>query len=264
MNELRIPMDPLNPGHFYACCGLLELMEPAHSWLESRFEVVARVPRRAEFLVRSKDPIDLKAALKLIRSAEYKAQIVGGGEDESVAILPMAVIWPGRELWLDWWLNEFHDKATSLKGWGGQMTSQSLFDELPQYIDEDLDPKGLFVSARAVSSRFGVDPRSSWKTLDLGYSLNEQGQDALTYPAVEMLAAFGLQRFRPAERNRDRVNYALWSEWLHLSVAGLAANQPWEGLEVRPYEFKIAKRGQGYKYFTFGTPSRNQNLEETE
>lgn len=264
MNELRIPIDPLNPGHFYACCGLLELLEPAHEWLESRFESTARMPRRSEFLLRSEAPIDLKAALEAVRLAEYKAQPGAEGEVDGAAILPVLARLPGREVVLDWWLHEFRDKATNLKCWAGQMTSQRLFDELPQYVDSDLNPNELFTSARAVSSRFGVDPRSSWNTLDAGYSLNEQGQDALAFPVVELLAAFGLQRFRPASRNRDCVPYALWGEWLHQSVAGLAANQPWIGLEARQYEFKIAMRGQSYKYFTFGEPSRNQNLEETE
>ena len=139
MYELRIPMDPMNPGQFYACCGLLELMEPEHDWLESKFDTQARMPRRAEFvMMRSAHTIDLRAALELSRSAKYEAEAGDGGLEEGAAILPMRVSWPGREIELDWWLNEFHDKATSLKCWAGQMTSQRLFDELPQYIDPDL------------------------------------------------------------------------------------------------------------------------------
>jgi len=257
MSELSISIDPLNPGHFYACCGLVELLDREHEWIESRFEWNTKMPRRGSFRLRSESLIDVNAILTRLREAKYQGIGEEVDEEDGDKILPVEVQGNLLDMELDWWLNEFRDKATSLKCWGGRMSSVGIFEKLAGSLDPDVAIEDLFLKSRAVSSRFGVDPRSSWTTIDAGYSLNEQGQSPLTYPAVELLAAFGLQRFRPGSRNREKVTYFTWGEWLHISLAGLAANQPWDGLESRAYEFRIIKRGQGYKYFGFGKPAQD-------
>src|ERR1019366_5799654 len=51
VSELRVPMDPLNPGQFFACCGLFELMAKAAPRACAHFVADEARPRRAEFVV---------------------------------------------------------------------------------------------------------------------------------------------------------------------------------------------------------------------
>lgn len=260
MPELVIPIDPLNPGHFYACCGLVELFQHQQDWLESRFFYTARRPRHGQFELRGDRPFDLVSLISTLASASYDPIAIEGGEDTDEDASKIAAVRfssPLATFSLDWWLNEFHTRATSLKCWGGQMTSQGIFTELAANLNSSPTPESLFSDSRPVTSRFGVDPRSSWTTIDAGYSLNEQNHSPLSFPAVELLSAFGLQRFRPGSASRDKVSYHLWGDWLHHSLAGLAANQPWDGLAAFSCQFQIMKRGQGYKYLTFATPDSN-------
>jgi CRISPR-associated protein Csb3 len=108
-------------------------------------------------------------------------------------------------------------------------------------------------------TKFGVDPRSAWNTRDLGFSPNEQGRDSATFPTVEILAAIGLQGFRPNSDRRIGVQYSLWKTPLPASVARLAFREPWDGLPHSKYQFSIAKRGQSYKYFTFAVNSNEES-----
>ena len=66
-----------------------------------------------------------------------------------------------------------------------------------------------------------------------------------------MLAAIGLQTFRPDSRRRSEVPYVLWTEALSAPVARLATVAPWEGMAHIPCVFAIGKRGQSYKFFEF-------------
>jgi CRISPR-associated protein Csb3 len=129
------------------------------------------------------------------------------------------------------------------------VTTQKLFDDLLRRIEPASGPGGLMTAAAMSKSKFGVDPRSAWNALDFGFSPDIQKKDAATYPAVEMLAAIGLQGFRPKAERRESVTFHLWMIPLPLAVARMGAVAAWEGLPRFDYQFSISKRGQSYKYF---------------
>ena len=249
MSELRVRMDPLNPGHFFACCGLLELVTVDHAGALSRFVLNESQPRVAEFVIETGEGhgIELAEVLARLRAAALSYP----GEEIEPAVRPVSIPYNGIALILDWWLNEFRDDTENLKCWAGQVTTKKVVSELLPLLS-DADPDGdLFASSNMTKAKFGVDPRSAWNALDCGFSPNEHGHDSATYPAVEILAAIGLQGFRPQAERRDAVRYCLWQTPLPAAVARLAFCQPWTGLPHRPYSFSIKKRGQSYKYFTF-------------
>jgi CRISPR-associated protein Csb3 len=72
MAELRISLDPCNPGQFYACCGLIELFDMTGAQTLSKFEVDWRRPREATFVLTSEASLELSAITQAIREAEYK------------------------------------------------------------------------------------------------------------------------------------------------------------------------------------------------
>lgn len=247
MPELRLPLDPCNPGQFFACCGLFELAAGKTAGTGAHFVCAEDRPRRAEFVVSGPELPGLETLLKGLRELTF--DLVDSDEE---AIRPVRLRVNGQTLELDWWLDEFREQATRLKCWAGKVTIRKLFEKLPPLIDDGVTADGLMTSGRMTKSKFGGDPRSAWNALDFGYSPNVHNQDAATYPAVEVLAAIGLQGFRPRAGRRDRVAYSLWTVDLPLAVARIAATAPWDGLPRFDYHFEIAKRGQSYKYFTFG------------
>lgn len=256
MSELRVRMDPLNPGQFFACCGLLTLIDLHEPEAPARFELDPAGPRVAEFVVECSVP--LAEVLSRLKTAQP------GFPDDGIeaAIRPAAIPYDGRWIALDWWLDEFGDKTLSLKCWAGQVTTRNLFSDLLPMIDESSSGANLFERARMSKSKFGVDPRSAWNALDFGFSPNEHAADAATFPAVEILAAIGLQEFRPDAVRRDRVPYSLWREWLPVVVARQAFRAPWAGLPHRKFVFSIAMRGQSYKYFTFAVDSGKESTDQ--
>lgn len=248
MNELRVRLDPLNPGQFFACCGLLELVNLDHHGALSRFVLHQSQPRVADFMIGGQDHcMGLADVLARLRIAEPEFP------DQQIepAIRPVSIPFNGTTLVLDWWLNEFRDGTVNLKCWAGQVTTNKLFSELLRSLDDTSSDADLFERLRMTKDKFGVDPRSAWNALDFGFSPNEHGRDSATFPAVEILAAIGLQSFRPQAERRQGVRYCLWQTPLPAAVARLAFRQPWTGLPHRQYSFSIKKRGQSYKYFTF-------------
>lgn len=165
---------------------------------------------------------------------------------EKDAIAPVQLALFNRSITLDWWLTPFWDDSNEFKCWAGQVTSKKLFRELPAIINPDAARLDTAVYA---TTRIGLDPRGTWRALELGYSLNEQGQPWRIYPLAECLAAIGIQSFRP-KCEQYHCNYWLWQEALPLAVARTAMLGPWRGLAVKAYRFPILRRGR-YKFFDF-------------
>jgi CRISPR-associated protein Csx14 len=263
-SNLEIRLDPLNPGQFFACCGLFELLSEEEPGLLSHFVVDPRRPRVAGFSLKtSRGSGWLSEILRLLRDATATFP-----DDDLEAVRPEAPVRPaeiaygGRQLTLDWWLDEFRDKTVNIKCWAGQVTTRRLLQELLPLLDVDATGEDLFDRSALTSSLFGVDPRSAWNTLDLGFSPNEHGVASTVFPAVEILAAIGLQFFRPNSSIRSRVAYALWKEPLPASVARLAFIEPWDGLQAERLVFEICKRGQSYKYFSFGKSAEKESTNQ--
>jgi CRISPR-associated protein Csx14 len=256
MPELRIEFDPCNPAQFYACCGLIELFDLIGANTLSRFQVDWHRPRKATFVLVSAASLELGAMATALRTASYRTlRRTTKRENAPVApdkdpIAPVFVKILGKRFVLDWWLDEFHEKAGSLKCWAGKVTTKGLFTELPKLLAAD---HPFFDQSAFTTTRFGIDPRSAWVALNLGYSPNEQGQPARTYPLVEMLAIFGLQGFRPGGSRSDGFTYHLWCSPLFRAVARSACVKPWDGLAFATYRFALSERGS-YKYFGFAEP----------
>jgi CRISPR-associated protein Csb3 len=157
----------------------------------------------------------------------------------------------GLDLTLDWWIDQAGNK-TALKLWAGQQTSLGIMRTLCGALPEpnSVPPGELFDAGKPLTGRFGVDPRAAWNALDVGFSPNEQQMEVSTHPAVELLAAVGLQGFRPQETDESRWRYATWSVPLPPPVARAASAGVVPSGEVHRYLFEIVTRGS-YKGFDF-------------
>ncbi len=255
MGDLRVQLDPWNPGQFYGCCGLLELAEFERGPVVSRFEYEPERPRVAWFRLCAVSEGFLGEVLGQLRDAASSLRFDTSCE---ASISPATLRYGSHDIELDWWLDEFREKPAAIKCWAGQVTTRKLLEELLPLLDVGASGEALFQQSKLTKSKFGVDPRAAWNARDYGYSPNEHGLDSKTFVAVEMLAALGMQTFRPVVQRGRKVRYHVWTCELPLCVARNAANAPWDGLPHMAYEFSIGSRGQSYKYFRFSEPARDR------
>lgn len=243
MAEHHLTLDPHNPGQFFACCGMFELaglLSPGgEAWFADAgrtFAIVteAHLPPRSLSLAPQGDPADRL----------YDATVE-----------PLELAMGEHRLALNWWLNDTLTGKSPLKTWGGQQTPRGVLDEMLRLLDFSIPVATLNQSCAYTTSRFGVDARSAWDALDLGYSPNDESRkadkQAVTFPWIEVLAAAGLQGFRPAQESRTRYRYTAWLAPLPLATARAACAAAWPGLPSRSFAFEVAIRGQGYKTFLF-------------
>lgn len=242
MPEHRLMLDPRNPGQFFACCGLFELSELIAPGGEAWF-----ANDGGEFAISTDAPVppqDLKLEPQL------------DGELGDVKLEPLVLVVSGYSFTLNWWLNEVLTDKSPLKTWGGQQTPRThLLGPLLKRLDFKVSATDMFNASAYTTERFGVDPRSAWDPIDIGYSPNDESRkadkQARTFTWIEVLAVAGLQGFRPAEENRSRYRYTVWLAPLTLAAARAACAAPWSGLPCQSFRFEIAVRGQGYKTFLF-------------
>lgn len=238
-HELVVRIDPLNPAQFYACCGMAELFDLRGGRVLTQFCADPPRSRSAEFRVSSDAPLHQAQLLAELRAAAYERL-----EHEDKQLAPVRVHGNDWKFELDWWLNEFRSEASPLKTWAGRIGPKDFFENLPAGLRDDLHEPAF------VSPVIGLDPRSAWIAGDIGYSPNDQNHDAVAFPAVELLAAFGLQGFRPVGRRQDGFTYSLWEEPLPLLVSRAGGWAAWRGAT---YQFQMRKRGS-YSYFDFAQP----------
>ena len=108
---------------------------------------------------------------------------------------------------LDWWrpwgLNP------GVKTWSGRQTAWTVHRSLAQAAGRAAPGEWLTFTA-PVRGRLGLDPRGTWDTQRLGFSLNEHPDLRMCCrPFVELLASAGLQAF-PLRRLRNGYRYRLW------------------------------------------------------
>lgn len=252
--SFSVKVDVTNPGQFFACCGLLELAHRLWPGAEGWFDGEA-------FCV--SDCGALREVITLVKAAKTDADSSRGVE----MVHPVSIILPERNppVVLDWWLAQDwyrHRKAqqkkraslmsSPLRLWGGQQKSAGILQDLKNGLpDGDVDD--LFQYSRRMTGRLGVDPRAAWNALDAGFSPNDQSMPVNTFPAVEFLAAVGLQRCRLAEDPVGWPSYATWSAPLPAPLAASVAVGLVPANRIWRYRFRIAARG-GYKGFTFAVP----------
>jgi len=272
----RVPVHAVNPGQFFACCGLLELADRLWRKVEAWFE-------SGDFLLRWAPEHSLSELLGLFKAAELgrgcgsvrqEGEVDDAGGDEGEAAedskaqpLQLRLGTSHRSLLLDWWAD------TSLKTWAGSMDARAIFRAMVQSIDpssadpfNDLciafDSSAEPVAGEAASKKgqgrkrepFYFDARrgASARSLDLGFSSDALEMRMLACPAVEALCLVGLQRHRPMPTARPRVfEYFAWSQPLSIELAQVATCGLLPGMDATGFRFENAFRTDQKKHKGF-------------
>ncbi|MCC7177122.1 MAG: hypothetical protein IT177_01920 [Acidobacteria bacterium] len=262
--SIRVALDPTNPGQFLACCGLLELADRLWPGAEGWFSDTCR-----EFNITfNGDNGTLRELLAvLILDPPAPIERLESGLEVPPIIAPLRFSFDGGSttgLVLDGWT-----RIAVLKGaakvignapwnfWSGQQTSMGIWSGLRAELaarvilasDEELAE--VFLQRSFQKGRFGFDPGPAWNALDVGFSLNEHNAEVESSPASEMLAAVGLQRFRPVmNEDRDAFDYFTWHSAYSSTVASAAMAGAIRERRTLRFRAPVVSRGQ---YAALGT-----------
>lgn len=262
---ISVKVEPTNPGQFFACCGLLELADRLWPGAEGWFNV-------GEFHISGSG--SLKETLEvLVKDLPLEVLRLESNGLEVRPLFASLAFKFGEEhrlhLTLDAW-----NRIAILKGitqvisnspwnfWSGQQTALGIWsglrnELLKQMKDFTADQyKMLFTKRLFQKGRFGFDPGPAWNPIDVGFSPNEQGIEVESSAAVELLAAVGLQRFRPhVNKDRDGFDYFTWHYPYAPPIAAAAmAGEVRNKYSVR-YRASVIDRGQ-YAALSFSYPIR--------
>jgi CRISPR-associated protein Csx14 len=208
--NIRVNVDPTNPGQFFACCGLLELAD--RLWNEPAGWFVGR-----EFCIAGNGTLaDLVQALST-------ADMVQLDPDDGTSS-PIRIGEPFRALRLDWW----HDNLAGgreLKVWAGSMESFGIARAMQHairsqaFLSPELLDVGMIVRDPENSEKkkepyyFDARRGPNAHSRDIGFSPNDLQMTTTAFPAVELLCLIGLQRCLPAKTARPRLfQYFTWAK----------------------------------------------------
>jgi CRISPR-associated protein Csx14 len=265
--SITVAVDPTNPGQFFACCGLLELADRLWPGAEGWFTADGR-----EFKIAFTDE---KGTLRellatLIMDPPTSIQQLDNGLEVAPIIAPLAFSFDGGSttgLVLDAWT-----RIAALRGtaqvisnppwnfWAGNQTSTKIWSSLRAELVAQLrrwipsEFNCLFSQRLLQGGRFGFDPGPAWNALDVGFSLNEHGVEVESSPATELLAAVGLQRFRPLMNDdRDGFDYFTWHKAYSPPIAAAAMAGGVRDRHTVRYRATVTSRGQ-YAALGFAFP----------
>jgi len=280
-------VDLRNPGQVLACCGLLELADrywrngdPPEAWFgEDRFYL--EVPRDdlsnpLRVLLEELAGCEICPPLTEEEHEELRRSRRLGGRDE-----------PSRErqrrkqelenrwhagairlgapfnMVVDWWLQD----GATFKTWAGgqsvyqiarvcQTALRNLLDGTVE-IEDVFDCSAVLRFPDGGSRRArnhnpsGFDARRAYRALDIGFSPDVLGLKWRSFPAVELLALIGLQRFRPAPLEpggRDVFVYRTWHVRLPVSVASVVFSGIVAFPRSRRWRFQRVARDEQNRY----------------
>jgi CRISPR-associated endonuclease/helicase Cas3 len=219
-----IAVKPANPGHYFACCGLFELVTrpllfpEAVAWFEQtdtgfRFHIAHTPP--------------LTKLLEKITAAEITAL-----EPDDPTASPMIINSPFH-LRVDWWKTT--DPTTSaLKVWAGRMEAPRIARAMQKAIQPG-DGEGILSELRIVYEQddrskkvepfyFDANRGPNSDARDVGFSTNDLGLETLAAPAAEFLTLIGLQRAIPESSGERLFVYHLWQTPVPIALLAAAIN----------------------------------------
>lgn len=249
MAGIRLKLNPANTGHLLACYGVFEIayrLTPNGSAMAHFCEGETET----EFVISGSEH-DLRSILQKLGNASLSVD----ARTEAIALQLSECNYP---LVLDWWVAD-----NSLKTWAGQQQigeiARLLIKELREY-PKNRSPDAIFdwgatlrddkEKAKAATA---FDTRLSRLTsLEIGFSMNDQGLKPVVYPAVEFFALVGIQRFRPVrDEGRQQWVCFTWFQPLPILIASLIGERLWF-VNSRKRSFPVRFRDEGKRYKALG------------
>lgn len=279
--SIRLRADLTNPGHFYACCGLLELADRlwrgAEGWFDEGQDAFCVAPLDAStgrdftaaellkaFLACGISNPDMTEEQRERREvlAKNKRKLSRAEQDEKRAL---DALWEQAKdgalalgapfhLRLDWYLDA-RAGGSRFKTWAGQQTVTQLVSDLmgaASAADFEENPsEWLFARVPCESGSLQFDASGAGTDLDIGFSLDPLKMGSRDKRVlVHLWSLIGLQRFRPRKPNKENLYvYAAWHEPLVPEVASAAAAGSMRATTTRRFRFRLLYRTKYLKSF---------------
>ena len=221
-----LAVNPANPGHYFACCGLFELAARPRLFLD----VVAwfeHTDTGCRFHLANTPP--LNELLEKITAAEITAL-----DPTDATASPISINTP-FDLRVDWWKTS-DSKTSALKVWAGRMEVPRIACGMQKAIQPEDGEKTLFSLRIAYEQKdptkkvepfyFDANRGPNSDARDVGFSTNDLGLETLAAPAAEFLTLVGLQRAIPEPSpSGDRLfDYNLWQTPVPIALLAAAIN----------------------------------------
>jgi CRISPR-associated protein Csx14 len=258
MAESVVPVDLFNPGQVFACLGFMELadallgdVEAGFDWSDSQqakfclsaageknpFEAVLNFLKAAAVKPVRPAGVDGEWPQDAVEAVEFPAPLSelrdSSGKKFTASALPILLESEGRKFNVSNWLEG--DRREALKLFAGQQVAAKL---MANVLFGDATKRGTVglrqlspqpdkpFKTAPVGGRFGYDSNGAWDALNAGFSIDEQGMTLLVSPAVEALAAIGLEHTRPEFISTYEIRYAVWQGKVPVSLARAVFTQP--------------------------------------
>lgn len=217
--EIVVDVDLTNPGQFFACCGLFELVDRrwpgALAWFDDH-----------AFLIHANGASSEHAILQI---AELLVAVELHAVDAPNVKTKERAVCMGDPfcMQLDWWLNRDGSTNPLFKTWAANATSLQMLSKWQPALKECLSeiqasPWRLLMASTLIQGSYGFDSEMGWTGLSVGFSLNEHKntKKSALRPATEILGAVGLQRFLPS-RHPDGSTFTFhpWVQALEIQTA---------------------------------------------
>ena len=249
--DYRVELNPANPGHFLAVCGIAKLHSEMDSLAVSWFETdddgaVSFCGSTMSSL--EEDRIPLAAITDKLVESEIS--------ERPRRTVELA----GFALTIDWWTRE---NSPNLKTWAGAQNPAKMLTRLLNLTGSLPENRSdlLTQTAPIDKSPFNYDANLILEETNLHWSRDAAKKPAAAgrvrfrrnvAPWVEALAFIGAQII-PAF-DSDAYRYALWHNPLPISLAALSLNAPIGQTSI--YESRRVKRPANDKYSAFGIARR--------
>ena len=272
-----LAVNPANPGHYFACCGLFELAaritgngnpaEPALAWFDQD-----SATHKWRFHLANTPP--LNALLANITDAEI---IALQSQDRAKSALEIRLLKGKVQLHVDWWRHEGRSIG-KLKPWAGNTSVRDITDDMRRTLRTKLattsdDPTEhiLFSTSTANEGEpfyFDANRAVNARAQDVGFSVDKLKKGGVNIatnaaPAVELLTLIGLQRARPSltmnERGKEReYDYYFWQEPIPITLLAATVNGLLAGTTMG-LRFSNPSRAKDYRGFAPGKVLHNLN-----
>lgn len=221
-----------NPGHFFACCGMMCCADRMLGGVEARFDGDRFVMTAAG----CDDPAGaVVARLKDGSAGSPRAEVQGSASSP--------VLLGGIHARLDFW--DHFDDRPQIKLFAGQQTSEGVLRRCYESL-RGCSPGGGpadWKECTRIGLPTGIDPDTRWTAADVGFGLNDQGMKAMrTYPLVEYFAHVGVQGYGWS-RAGGKYRYRTWGRPLPYRLAMAAAAGALSVGGARLFEFSLEPSG---------------------
>ncbi|MGA2034981.1 MAG: type I-U CRISPR-associated protein Cas8c [Thermoguttaceae bacterium] len=276
--SITVNVDVTNPGQFFACCGMLELADRLWPGAEGWFNADG-----SEFHIARNGTLD--ELINAFKKVTISSSLTPDEQKRLATLLSVAktslttedieekrrlqAAWRIERLWvlppfnlrLDWWRDD-RGNRTDLKTWAAKQMVFEMTSAMMVAVQRDLaeNPKvdgKLFHSVQDDSLPFNFDSDlcRTGNARDAGFSADTLNLKSEYRPLLELLAFFGLQRFRPqAAEMQEEFTYCVWTIPLPVSVAGAAASGNLELTRSTQYCFELFHRTKYMKAFLPAQP----------